>query len=188
MNLTEQGFLTTDKAIELKPYTPRPFRPFELMTETEMRSQAGGYLILDTENFLNFFLIAFKNIDTSKYFFLKPPFDPHFLSWIMHSYTTIGFNTIKYDLPLIWLSYHDQDLVKLKQASNDLIGGMWPPDFAEQYNLKIYQTPHIDLIEVCPLRGSLKLYGARLHAPRIQDVPFDHYGNLTEEEKVIVRH
>ncbi|HEY6022497.1 MAG TPA: hypothetical protein VIY48_22325, partial [Candidatus Paceibacterota bacterium] len=35
---------------------------------------------------------------------------------------------------------------------------------------------HIDLIEVCPLRGSLKLYGARLHAKRIQDVPWaDQY-------------
>ena len=186
MNLTEAGFLTTDKSIEPKPYKPRPFRKFELMSEAEMRADAGGYLVLDTENYLNYFLIAFKNIASGKYFFMKPPFDPHFLSWIMHSYTTIGFNTIKYDLPLIWLSYHNQDLATLKTASNDLINGMWPPDFEKEYNMQVYPTSHVDLIEVCPLRGSLKLYGARLHGPRIQDVPFNPYGQITEEEKLIV--
>lgn len=186
MNLTEEGFLTTDKQIELKPYKSRPFRPFKLMSETEMADGKGGFLIVDTENYLNFFLIAFKNIDTQKCYFLKPPFNPRELSWIMHNYTTIGFNSIKYDLPLIWFSYYNQDLVSLKNASNELISGVWPPEFAKQHNIKIFDTPHSDIIEVCPLRGSLKLYGARLHSPRIQDVPFNPYGNLTEEEKVIV--
>ena len=187
MNLDQDGFLTTDKAVALKPYKARPFRPYETMSEEEIRSQAGGYLVVDTENYANYFLIAFKNITTNKYFFLESPFNPHLLSWIMHSYTTIGFNTIKYDLSLIWLSYYDQDLAKLKTASNELINGIWERDFTEKYKIQIFGTSHVDLINVCPLRGSLKLYSGRLHGQRIQDVPFDPYGSITEEEKLIVK-
>jgi hypothetical protein len=43
------------------------------------------------------------------------------------------------------------------------------------------------LIEVCPLKGSLKLYGARLHAPRIQDLPFVHDKILSQSEIDVVR-
>ena len=55
MNTTE-GFLSLDKTVELKPYVERPFKTYELMTEDELRDGAGGYLIVDTENYLNYFL------------------------------------------------------------------------------------------------------------------------------------
>lgn len=181
------GFLTLDKQVELKPYIARPFKTYELMTEDELRQGAGGYLIVDTENYLNYFLIAFKNIDTKKYFLLEPPFDSRLLSWILHSYTTISFNGLKYDIPLMWFSYYNQDLIALKQASNQLISGVYLKEFESQHNIQIFGTSHVDLIEVCPLRGSLKLYGARLHAKRIQDVPFNPYEAISSEEINIVR-
>lgn len=187
MNLNQEGFITFEKRVELKPYTARPFKNYQVMTQDELLAGAGGFLIVDTENYLNYFLIAFENVATGKVFYLEPPFDPRLLSWIMHSYTTIGFNTIKYDLPLIWLSYQMQDLAKLKQASNDLISGMFYKEFEIEWQSKVFPTSHIDLIEVCPLRGSLKLYGARLHAKRIQEMPLNPYENLTEEQKIFVR-
>lgn len=187
MNLDENGFITTAKRVQLKPYIPRPFKNYQLMTHDELIAGAGGYLVFDSECYKNYFLIAFKNVLTGKIFYLETPFDPRLLSWIMHSYTTIGFNSIKYDLPLLWLSYQIQNLEKLKEASNDLINGLYFREFAAKYQSKVFPTPHIDLIEVCPLRGSLKLYGARLHAPRIQEMPLNPYDNLTEEEKLFVR-
>src|SRR6202453_4134041 len=182
-----EGFLTLDKAVQLKPYKARAFKKYEIMTPDEIIAGAGGYLIVDTENYLNYFLIAFKDIKTKKRIIFEPPFDPRALSWLLHSYTTIGFNSIKYDLPLIWLSYGMQDLELLKEASNDLINGMWKDQFESKWNSKIYPTKHVDLIEVAPLRGSLKLYAARLHAARIQDVPFNPYGELTLEQIEIVK-
>ena len=185
--MTADGFITLEKTVTLKPYVARPLKSYSIMTIEELQRDAGGYLIVDTENYLNYFLIAFKNIKTGKYFLLEPPFDSRLLSWIMHSYTTISFNGIKYDIPLIWFSYYNQDLIALKQASNQLISGIYLKEFESQHNIQIFGTSHVDLIEVAPLRGSLKLYGARLHAKRIQDVPFDPYGNLTPEQVAIVR-
>src|SRR6202453_1560583 len=143
-----EGFLTLDKAVQLKPYKARAFKKYEIMTPDEIIAGAGGYLIVDTENYLNYFLIAFKDIKTKKRIIFEPPFDPRALSWLLHSYTTIGFNSIKYDLPLIWLSYGMQDLELLKEASNDLINGMWKDQFDSKWNSKIYPTKHVDLIEV----------------------------------------
>lgn len=179
-------FITLQKNIELKPYIPRSFKHWELMTDKEIADNTGSYLVIDTENYPNYFLIAFKCLATQKYIILQPPFNPLFLSWLLFNYTTIGFNSIKYDMPLVWLSYYTQNLETLKEASNDLIRGLFSKEFEAKYKIKIHQTAHIDLIEVCPLRGSLKLYGARLHAERIQDLPYDPYENLTKEEKIVV--
>ena len=190
--MNAEGFLTLSNTVELKPYAARVFKQYEIMTYDEIIAGAGGYLIVDTENYENYFLIAFKDIKTKKRIIFEVDesgsnLDSRFLSWILHSYTTIGFNSIKYDMPLIWLSYYNQDLPTLKRASNDLISGMFPAEFKSQYKIQIFPTKHVDLIEVCPLRGSLKLYAARLHAQRIQDVPFNPYGSLTDEEINIVR-
>jgi hypothetical protein len=51
-----------------------------------------------------------------------------------------------------------------------------------------HKTTHIDLIEVCPIRGSLKTYGARLHSERIQDLPFSPHKPITREQAEIVKH
>lgn len=158
--------------ITLKPYVPREPLPYVLFTDDELMAGAGGTLIFDTECFKNFFLIAFKCVKTGKIILFEPPFDTAKLWWVLHNYTVVGFNSYKYDMPLVWLSYVNQDPVVLKQASNALINGVWPQRVQQQFGFSIPKTSHIDLIEVCPGHGSLKLYGARLHAFRIQDVPW----------------
>lgn len=188
MQITNDGLLLAGKhSAELKPYVARDFKPYEIMTDDELIANAGSDLTVDTENYLNYFLIAFKHLKSKRVYYIEPPFNPRQLAWIMQSYRTIGFNSIKYDLPLIWLSYYHQDLQQLKEASNRLISGMYPTDFKREYNIDIIRTAHIDLIEVSPLRGSLKLYGARLHAERIQELPYDPYGALTPEQINVVR-
>ena len=105
----------------------------------------------------------------------------------MHSYRTVGFNSIKYDLPIIWFAYLYQDNEQIKRLSDEIIfQNVWPKQLEKDHNFKIWPTNHIDLIEVCPLRGSLKLYGGRLHAPRIQDLPFDVNAPLHQDQFDIV--
>ena len=106
----------------------------------------------------------------------------------MQSYRTIGFYSNKYDIPLIWLAYINPFPSILKEASNTLIfNNTFPQALQTEYNFKIHKTNHIDLIEVCPLTGSLKLYGARLHSKRIQELPYAHNKELSNDEIRVVR-
>lgn len=154
---------------------------------------AGLTLVLDTETYPNYFLLSFQCAETDRiiYFEISPDtdyFDKYAISTILHKNKTIGFNSIKYDLPMIWLAYHNPDIAILRKASDDLIfsgDNAW--SIAKKYDFKIYPTDHIDLIEVCPLKGSLKTYGARLHARHLQDLPFDPSQPLTAAQAAIVR-
>lgn len=180
---------TSDKKVILKPYKPRPFIPREYLSDQELLDNIGGTLIVDTELFKNYFLVSFKCIKTNKYLPMEAPFNERKLSWILHNYTTVGFNSIKYDCPIIWLAYKNQNIENLVKLSDALIfDNMWYAEAQKEFDFKIYPTPHIDLIEVAPLKGSLKLYAARIHAPRIQDLPFPPNTELNSEQKEIVKH
>jgi hypothetical protein len=145
---------------------------------------------MDVEVFLNYYCCNFKL--NGKFLCIEcgegRNFNPRFLSWILQNYTTVGFNSINFDLLIVWLSFHYQDTVKLKDATNDIIfRNMREWELKKEYKFQTYKTSHIDLIEVSPLKGSLKLYMARLHAARIQELPFPDDKELTEEEIEIVK-
>jgi len=167
-------YVQLSKQVALKPYKAREPISVEYATDQEIYDNRGGTLIIDTETYLNLFLLQMLDIKTRKIIKLQVPFNAQKLSWILHSYRTIGFNSIKYDMPLIWYAYLRQDTDEIKRLSDEIIfQNVYPKQLEKDHDFKIWPTSHIDLIEVCPLRGSLKLYGARLHAQRIQDLPFD---------------
>lgn len=185
-----EGRLEIGKGVNLLPYKPRPFLPRTFMTESEILDNAGSELILDSESFPNYWMTGFKHVATGKYIRLDNNFNPRFLSWLLFSYKTIGFNSINYDIPILWASFTNTSSEFLKTISNQLIqSGKRPEEIAKEYNFKIFKLPerqHIDLFNVCPLKGSLKLYAARLHCKRIQDLPYPDTKYLTDEEKEIV--
>lgn len=187
-NLDNTGRLTLDKSIKLKPYEPREHIPITLMSDNEIIHYAGGHLIIDTELYANFFLILMKNVATGNLIkFTLDNLNTRMLSWIMHSYTTIGFNYWKYDLPVIWAAYKYQDIAKIKEVSDAVIfQNMWPSGLQKEFDFKIWPTQFIDLIEICPGQHSLKLYMGRLHSQRIQDLPFKPGSTLTDEQKEVV--
>ena len=188
--MNSPGLLTlSDEKVTLRPYKPRPIQPVQYLSDAELTANAGEVLIGDTETYPNYFLISFKCHKTKKYLTLEAPFNERKLSWIMYNYRTVGFNWIKYDLPLIWKSYQSQDIPTLQRLSNEIIfNNLWYQEAQKEFGFKIYQTNILDLIEVAPLKGSLKLYGARLHAPRLQELPFPPNQPLTDEQKVILKH
>lgn len=189
MRLNDEGQLIVGKGVNLKPYQPRPLKPYTLATDQEIRNEQGGTLVFDSEWYRNYSLIAFRNIKTDKVikFELPGEFNRFKLSWVLHNYRCVGFNSFKFDLPIIWMAYHHQNVGLLKEAVNKLIfENIWRNELAKEYNFKIFETPHIDLIEVCPLRGSLKLYGARLHSERIQELPYHHETILDNNQVLVV--
>lgn len=184
-SLNPDNTLSLDKKITLLPYQPRPFIEYESMNENEIRSGSGD-LVFDSECFPNYFLTAFRHVNTGKVIKFIPPFDPKQLSFVLHRYRCIGFNSLKYDIPLLWAAYKNQDLKFLKEVSNALVGGNWYQEVCKEYGIQIFDTPNVDLIDVCPNKGSLKLYGARLHAPRLQELPYDHMTILNDFQKKVV--
>lgn len=185
--LNKDGLITLEKKVQLLPYTPRSFPEREFLTDAELLSNVGGTLFLNVESYPNYFLITFKLHTTNKFLQLEcgqhTTFNPKLLSWIMFNYRTVGFNSINYDLLALWASYKEQYAPFLKDVTNDIIiGGMRDWEVKKNYGFQTFNTPHIDLIEVAPLKGSLKLYGARLHTASIQDQPFDVDKELNEFE------
>lgn len=192
MNLNSEGLIIPGKSkIELLPYKKRPFVDYELIKDHELINYIGDDFIVDIEAYKNYYLCAFLHIKTNKIILLEiwkdQTFNPMKLSWIMHNFRTIGFNSARFDVPIIWLSYYIQDVEVLFEAVEDLIlKNMWIGEFKKKYKLSIPPTRHIDMIDVCPLDGSLKLYGARLHTRRLQDLPFPPHEELKDWQRPIV--
>ena len=159
------------------------------LTDSELRQiKPGSLMIFDVESYVNFWIVAFKHIDSGKYVVFAnrgigvlPERDK--LHWMLKTFLCVGFNSKIYDIPMVSLAIEGFDNKALKQASNAIIfGNLLPYQIEQHFKITLYTYNHIDLIEVCPLEGSLKLYAARLHCKRIQDLPIQHEATLTREQ------
>lgn len=185
--LDENGLITLDKKVILKPYVPRKSKPLEYMSDNDILTNTDKPLMGNVEVYPNYFCCTFKLHGQSKFLEFECgqnlEFNERKLSWILQTYRIIGFNWLKYDNPMVWLAYKTQDTNILKQASNDLIlNDLRIFELQNKYKFKNYNINVVDLIEVAPLKGSLKLYGARLHTQSIQEQPFDINQSLSEFE------
>jgi hypothetical protein len=168
-------------------------KPVEFMTDDELLAlPAGSVFVFDVECYVNFFYVAFKCISNGKYIAFEQSanfeLNVEKLNWVLWRFCLVSFNGINYDIPMISLALKGADCEKLKQASDFIIkGDNKPYTFEREYKLKIERYNHIDLMEVAPLDGSLKLYAGRLHCQTMQDLPFDEAHILTAEDAKIVR-
>lgn len=171
---------------------------YELMSANEVHTTApGDEWAYDIECYPNLFYIAFKHLKTGKIVeFESSPYaeeyDNSLLGMMMFKFLTIGFNSIKYDNCMAQYAMKltgSHRYLEMKTVNDFLFSmeRMSPWQFRKHYNLDNELFNHIDLIEVAPLVGSLKLYGARLHSPMIQDLPFDPQTELTYDEIQLVK-
>lgn len=141
----------------------------------------------DTECYSNFWLIKFMDRATKKYssFRMTPgqPLDIAGVRAELDASTIITFNGLNYDEPMITFALAGADNATLKRISDQIIvGGVKPWQLLEQHNLRKLWLDQIDLIEVAPGMASLKIYGGRVHAKRMQDLPIDPAAILTPAE------
>lgn len=185
----------------------RTLRPVEFMSQEELNTiPAGSVFIFDVETYVNFFYVAFKCLLNGKFVAFEQSPDKTFNSSqllnMLWKYCIVGFNSTDYDIPMLVLAAKGASNEKLKEASNFIIQSglncgtkkVTPFDFEREYKVKIGKYNHIDLFNVCPVNGgltanpaSLKLYAARLHCERMQDLPFPEDHILTQSEAEIVR-
>jgi hypothetical protein len=143
-------------------------------------------LVLDIEIYKNYALFMFKEIKTSKvrYFEMFPgqELNPHHLSTVMRNHQTISFNGLSYDLPLIQAAIEGWGNEALKNFSDKIIKSnlpSWVICKKNDINVPLNDWDTVDIMNVAPGIASLKLYGGRMNAPRMQDLP------IPPDEKII---
>lgn len=160
--------------------------PYEIMSFTELAASVGKEFICDVECYINYFLVAFRSVETKRVCYLEMFEDTNLntemLSWIMWSVCSIGFNTKKYDNIMIAAALSGSTCEELKVISDKIIKeGMREDDLAEEFHFKpLRKINFYDLFDVAPLTDSLKKYAARMHAKRLQELPYPEDSFLTE--------
>lgn len=169
---------------------------FQVEQFTDLELQQAAYhkerLVFDVECYENYFLVAFQSVVSKKVTYVEMTpmqlLDRSKLHWIMDNFCLISFNGINYDMPIIALALAGKSNAVLKNATNQIIlMEARPSDVLRSNKTKKPNIDHIDLIEVAPLQASLKIYGGRLHVPKMQDLPFPHETVLSKEQIDIVR-
>lgn len=168
--------------------------PVEIMTIQDLivARMEQQELLQDTEVFPNYFLSVFTNIVTGKVAYVEMyeghPLDTQKLKWLLESFTIVTFNGINYDVPINEMAVSGATCSQLKEASNKIIQEeLRGQDVRRGAKAKGLKVDHIDLIEVAPLFASLKTYAGRLHAHKMQDLPFHESTVLSPEQIAIVR-
>lgn len=154
---------------------------------------AGNRFVYDSEIYPNYYLAAFMSIKTGKsiYFETTPekPLDIVKLGWMMENCVTIGFNSATFDNTLALMAIEGADLEQLNKAVQMLIQEQTQAWLVlRSFGLRSPKHwNHIDLYSVAPLDASLKIYGGRMHVPRMQDLPFKFNTVLTKPQIGVVR-
>lgn len=148
--------------------------------------------ITDVECYKNYFLAVFTNIVTGKIAYVEMydnhPLDCAKLKWLMESFTIVTFNGINYDLPMCEMAVGGLSTEKLKEMSDRIIKEeLRGSDLRRSAKCKALKVDHIDLIEVAPLFASLKGYAGRMHAHKMQDLPFHPDTVLSPAQIAITR-
>lgn len=152
-------------------------------------------LYIDIECYPNYFLVMLMNETGNVVSFEQfdgQALDTHKLATVVCSdkYEFTSFNGINYDKPMLSLALTGATCEQLKQASDEIIVREMPPwEFArayDQYGVEVLPD-HVDLFNLAPGKLSLKLYGGRLHSPKLQELPISPDRLIEPEERPVLR-
>lgn len=148
-------------------------------------------IVIDVECYKNYFLLAALHVQSGKVKHFELTEDTNTLkglSQMMNAKTTVSFNGNGYDLPMIAAALKGYDNAKLKRLSDKIIKSNLPTwRVCKDIGLRVPNWDHIDLIDVAPGTASLKIYGARLKAPKLQDLPIEPDALISEEQRDLMR-
>jgi hypothetical protein len=99
-------------------------------------------------------------------------------------YTTVSFNGIRYDVPMIAAALAGYTCEQLKWLNDQLIVHK-----AKPWELGIPEwkpADHIDIMEVLPGMGGQKMYAGRIHCKTMRDLPYSPDQTLTPAEIIQV--
>jgi len=144
--------------------------------------------VFDTETMPNRTLFCAKNVDTGEWFDLwrHEPKAPERLKLFLAQgdATFVGFNNKEFDNVIVSAFCAGRTEIEIKRIADDIIVNHVPPWVSmRKFGLTEVFTDYIDLIEVAPSFVGLKAYGARMHMPKLQDMPIAHDAFIEPEQE-----
>ena len=146
----------------------------------------------DVECYKNYFLVTLYRVSDGATVFFDMHNDnlkPHTLENLrsmLQRYTVITYNGNYYDLPLIYMLISGCNNQTLKEYSDRIIHERIKPWEIERI-YKDFSIDTIDLIDLCPLQSTLKIYGGRLHTKTMQDLPLPPDAVIPQEKISTIR-
>lgn len=141
---------------------------------------------LDLETYPDYFLAKFYNEQTKEFYSFGMweghPLDIAGIVDILARVTIVTFNGVGYDVPMLTLACYGATNAQLKEANDDIIVRKLKPwtfgkqlGFYDKWGIRqLEYLDNIDVMEVAPgVRINLKMYMGRMHAPTLQDLPYD---------------
>lgn len=171
------------------------FEP-DCYTDYEIGQRAGTkeQLVFDSEVNPNYALFAFRSKLTRKVIYFELDDEPcgrEFnrgkLLYVLTNFCIVNFNGIKFDFVIAAMGVAGCTTEQMWEATQMLISyGLPAKEVYKRFNVpKLPALDRIDLIELTPLAPGLKVCAGRLHAKRMQDLPFVVGSVLSEEQKRI---
>lgn len=140
-------------------------------------------IIIDCEVYRDYFLLSAMHLETGKvkHFEMYPGHELDAgINQLLSRETSIGFNSLNYDLPIITAALRGMTNKEIKLLSDSIIVEKKP---YWQLGIKVPTSwDHVDLIELAIGQSSLKIYGGRLHAPKMQDLPIEPDASIAPEQ------
>jgi hypothetical protein len=152
-------------------------------------------VVFDLEVSPNYFLCGFKKLDGGKILQIDTQTtltrDQRMkIKKVLRNVTVIGFNSMRYDIPMLLKALEGTCTMDLFKMSKTIIEENLP-QFMTMNRFDIDQMEgldHIDISEPSPgVFVSLKGYGARLHSTKLQDLPYAYDKVLTSDEIEVIK-
>lgn len=147
--------------------------------------------VFDTETLPNRTLFCAKCVETGEWFDVwrhEEGAPERLRKFLQQPDTTmVGFNSKSFDNVVISAFCKGRTEIEIKRISDDIITNRlasW--NAMRKYGLTQIIPDDIDLIEVAPSFVGLKAYGARMHMPKLQDMPIAHTEYITEEQESVI--
>jgi len=153
----------------------------------------NNLLACDIECYENYLLIMFKKVTSGEILYFEKFNDSTLnrtnILHILNKYTIVTFNGNKYDKTILEVAIAGLSNASIHKASKMLIDERKQPwEVRKQMGVAALELNHIDLIEVAPLGASLKIYGGRIHSPKMKDLPIDPYATILESDLLEMRY
>jgi hypothetical protein len=149
-------------------------------------------VVLDIEVLPNYFLLAIKGLESQKvitydmfgYDSMLTKEQRKKIHVVLSKYTSFGFNSIKYDMPLINYALNGATCKDIHEVSKNIIEKN-QPDWMTYRTLDIEPRSydHFDISEPSPaVMISLKNYGTRVGSKKLQDFYLDPHKAITTDD------
>jgi len=155
-------------------------------------------VVLDCETYPNYFLIAFKSLQSKQVLNIEVIGSGAVLSdtqkvqvkRILANRVILTFNGDRFDMPIIYYAVKGATASNIAKAASMIITQNMPRFMSlKKLNVRPLQTHrHFDLMAMAPaVKTSLKTYGARLGSKLLQELPIPPGTHLTETQIDLIR-